>query len=123
MCWNAKILTFLETYQFQLLFVYLRLFLLADVYVHFIDDNINRSVVFFYRESGDFYLSSATSTMQNSVQNYVTRELPQIDALTSDLNLNSRFVSSWLFRSDFCTSIEQQTSVIVQRDPWIIVMC
>jgi len=61
--------------------------------------------------------------MQNSVQNYVTRELPQIDALTSDLNLNSRFVSSWLFRSDFCTSIEQQTSVIVQRDPWIIVMC
>jgi len=45
------------------------------------------------RESGEFYLSSAASTMQNSVQNYVTRELPQIDALTSDLNLNSGFVS------------------------------
>jgi len=31
--------------------------------------------------------------MQNSVQNYLSHELPQIDALTSDLNLNSGIVS------------------------------
>ena len=49
--------------------------------------------VFIFRESGEFYLSSAASTMQNSVQNYLSHELPQIDALTSDLNLNSGIVS------------------------------
>jgi len=47
----------------------------------------------FSRESGEFYLSSAASTMQNSVQNYLSHELPQIDALTTDLKSNSGHVS------------------------------
>ena len=51
------------------------------------------SNVLFSRESGEFYLSSAASTMQNSVQNYLSHELPQIDALTSDLNMNLGIVS------------------------------
>jgi len=31
--------------------------------------------------------------MQSTVQNYLSHELPQIDALTSDLNMNSGIVS------------------------------
>jgi len=49
--------------------------------------------MFACRDSGEFYLSSAASTMPNSVQNYLSHELPQIDALTSDLNLNTTTVS------------------------------